>query len=249
MAGEIAPILTALYSFYNVIFQPLLALGPYVSLGFFSVCLAGLFSLIYWHFLNIERADELKEKMNHHQDKMKEARSNDMTEKASEHMKKSMEVNQELMKENFKPMIGTMVFVALVFPWLGATFAPAVQLEPVQDNQSMQTYKGNFSYANQITEITVQNSSEQTKLIVDNQEALQGESVRIQGFEWAFKGIKEKNPGLFSNKDGTFATFNGKFVNLPFSLPFIGGALNWLGFYILIAMPLTYIFRKVLGVA
>jgi uncharacterized membrane protein (DUF106 family) len=100
-----------------------------------------------------------------------------------------------------------------------------------------------------VTEITVTNSSGNTTLTVGDQEAAPGEAVTIQSFEWTFKGMKEKTPGLFSNQDGTFATFNGKFVNLPFSLPWIGGALNWLGFYILIAMPLTYIFRKMLGVA
>jgi len=33
-------------------------------------------------------------------------------------MQETMKHNQKMMMLNFKPMIATMVFVALVFPWL-----------------------------------------------------------------------------------------------------------------------------------
>ena len=41
---------------------------------------------------------------------------------------------------------------------------------------------------------------------------------------------------------------NAEFVPLPVNLPFVGNALNWLGFYFILIMPLTYVFRKLLGV-
>lgn len=43
-------------------------------------------------------------------------------------------------------------------------------------------------------------------------------------------------------------TYKDLVVNLPFSVPFIGMELNWLGWYIIAAMPFTWIFRKALGV-
>ncbi|WP_414836558.1 EMC3/TMCO1 family protein [Candidatus Nanohalococcus occultus] len=246
MVAELAPILTALYSFYNVVFQPLLALGPYASLGFFSVCLAGLFSLIYWHFLDIEKADKLKEKMSHHQDKMKEARSNDKTDKASKHMQKSMEVNQELMKENFKPMIGTLLFVTLIFPWLGATFAPTVQLAETSPGM----YEGNLTFGEQTSLITVNNSTGTPVVEYNGQQAKVGEYFDASGVTWDVKKVGEKSPGLLSSYEGKFVKVNAMFVKLPFNIPILAGnELNWLGFYILIAMPLTYVFRKLLGVA
>ena len=240
----IAGLLTALYSFYNAVFQPILGMGPYIALGFFSAGLAALFSSIRWWLLDHEKADKIQDKISEHQEKMEEARENDNHEKASKHTKKVFKQNQRFMMLNMKPMIGTMVFVALIFPWLGATFAPTVQLQQTGNT----TFEGNFTYAQTQTPITVENTSETIQLQVDNQTAMSGEAVNINGFEWAFKGIKEKTPGMFSSTEGTVATFNGKFVNLPFSLPWIGGALNWLGFYILIAMPMTFALNKALGI-
>jgi uncharacterized membrane protein (DUF106 family) len=240
----IAGLLTALYSFYGTVFQPILGLGPYLALGFFSACLAALFSGIRWWLLDHEKADKIQDKISEHQEKMKEARENENHEKASEHTKKVFKQNQKFMMLNMKPMIGTMVFVALIFPWLGTTFAPTVQLQETGNN----TFEGNFTYANTQTPITVDNTSETVQLQVDNQTVTPGEAARIQGFDWTYKGIHEKSPGVFSNTEGMVASFNGKFVNLPFSLPWIGGALNWLGFYILIAMPMTFALNKALGI-
>ncbi len=43
-------------------------------------------------------------------------------------------------------------------------------------------------------------------------------------------------------------TFTGTVAILPFSLPFFGNDFGWLMWYIVASMPLTYIFRKMLGV-
>jgi len=175
---------------------------------------------------------------------MKKARENDNTDKASKHTKKVFEHNQKFMLLNMKPMVGTMLFVALIFPWLGATFAPSAQLQQTGNN----TLEGNFTYAQTQTPVTVDNTSETAILQVGDQSVEPGQQAKIQGFEWTYKGIKEKTPGFFSNTEGTVAAFNGHFVALPFSIPFIGPALNWLGFYIIIAMPMTLILNKALGI-
>jgi len=243
MAG-IQALLTAMYGFYNTLFQPLLSIGPYVSLVFFSTVLAGLFSLIYWFLLDIERADEIKDKLSEHQEKMKEARNNEESEKASEHMQKTMKLNQRLMKLNIKPMIATMFFVALIFPWLGNTFSPAVELDQVENN----LFEGELSYAGNTQVIQVENSTDTQTVIVDDQKVELGSVITAHGMEWETRRFGESG-GFISSGEGHVLKASAKFVDLPFSLPYIGGALNWLGFYVLIAMPLTYTFRKFLGVA
>lgn len=246
MAG-IQAILTALYSFYDALFQPLLLLGPYVSLGFFSAVLAGMFSLIHWHLLDVEKADEIKEKLSDHQDKMKEARKNDESDKASEHMQKTMELNQKLMKLNMRPMIGTMLFVVLIFPWLGATYAPAIDLNETSEN----VYTGELEYAGKAKTITVDNSTSPATVEFNGQEARVREVINVMGVDWQIARFGEKKGGFLGLGGGSGAVLklNAEFIPLPFTLPFVGGALNWLGFYIVIAMPLTYLLRKVLGVA
>ncbi len=236
--------LVALYGFYNTVFQPLLALDPYIALGTFSATLAFLFSVIYWFLLDIEKADEIKEKISEHQEKMKKARKEDETDKASKHMQKTMSKNQQLMKLNFKPMIATMLFVALIFPWLGSTFSPVVPME----EQSNNTFTGELEYAGSSVPVTVENSSNPAVVQIESKESQVGGSIEALGMEWEIKKFGE-NGGTFSIHEGTVLKVSAKFVDLPFSIPFAGGALNWLGFYILIAMPLTFIFRKMLGVA
>lgn len=245
MAGELEPILNTLYSFYDVFFLPLLGSGPYIAMGVFSLILAGLFSLIYWLMLDIEKADKIKEKMQEHQDKMKEARKNDENDKASEHMQKSMKMNQKLMMENFKPMIGTLVFVALIFPWLGATFAPTVPL-----SGSGPVYTGNLSFGGQTATLTVDNSTENVTVSYEGQTVrTQGdERLQIFGSSWEVERFKMHSGGIFSEAKGPVVKVGIVFVELPFSIPVAEDTLNWLGFYALLAMPLTYIFRKALGV-
>lgn len=245
MAAGIQALLTAMYGFYNTIFQPLLALGPYVSLGFFSAVLAGLFSVIYWALLDIERADEIKDKLSEHQEKMKEARSNSNSDKASEHMQESMKLNQKLMKLNIKPMIATMVFVALIFPWLGHTFSPTVKLD--QDGSS---YNGTFKYAGQTAPVTVDNSTSPASITIGDSTVEMDEDVQVFGIDWETRYFGESSGGfLGTGGSGTILKLSAKFIPLPLSIPFAGSTLNWLGFYIVVAMPLTYVFRKLLGVA
>lgn len=240
MAG-IGAILTPMFSFYNTIFQPLLILGPYVSLGFFSVVLAGLFSVIYWFMLDIERADEIKEKLNEYQDKMKEARENDKQDEASEHLKKTLELNQKFMMLNLKPMIVTMVFVALIFPWLGSVYAPGIEMQEISND----TWEGNLTYAGQTELVTAENTSEGIRVSsMQTENAEVKETVRAFNMDWQVMNFQTvENQGHDAR-----VKLNAEFIKLPFSIPLAGSALNWLGFYILIVMPMTYGFRKALGV-
>lgn len=240
MAG-IGTILAPLFAFYNTLFQPLLALGPYVSLGFFSVVLAGLFSVIYWWLLDIERADEIKDKLNDYQDKMKEARENDKHDKASEHLKKTLQLNQKFMMLNMKPMIATMVFVGLFFPWLGATYAPTLQMD--QTNNT--TYQAPLEYAGQEKIITAHNTEDQGVKVTSGATTA-GINGEVEAFDMQWQVLNFNT--VESETHDAELKLNAEFLKLPFSLPFIGNALNWLGFYILIVMPLTFMFRKLLGV-
>jgi len=233
-------ILTPLFGFYNTLFQPLLAAGPYVSLGFFSAALAALFAIIYWIFLDVERADEIKEKLNDYQEKMKQARENDKHDKASEHMKKTLQLNQKFMMLNLKPMLATVVFVGLFFPWLGNTYAPNIQLNETENS----TFSGQLEYAGQSQEVRVLNVSSGVMVQSGESEVAVRDTLNMLGVSWqvvSFHSIQEEP---FDAR----LKLNAEFLPLPISLPYVGDALNWLGFYFVLIMPLTYAFRKALGV-
>lgn len=234
----IAVMQNTVFPFLDQLFQPILAQGPYVSLFFFSACLAGLFSIIYWILLDIEKADEIKDKMNTHQEKMKEAQKEDDSEKARDHMSKSMKLNQKFMMLNLKPMIGTMIFVAFMFPWLGSTYTPSVGLQPANNDTNTSLYTGSLDYANQDAEVFYYNNTVE----VDNNTAQIGHTINALGVRWDVKSVDTVN-----SRPSTL-NLNANFANLPVSLPLAGDTINWLLFYILITMPLTYGFRKALGI-
>lgn len=236
----VSQILAPLFGFYDVIFQPLLVAGPYVSLGFFSAALAALFSVIYWIFLDVERADEIKEKLNDYQDKMKEARENDEHDKASQHLKKTLQLNQKFMMLNMKPMLGTIVFVGLFFPWLGNTYAPGIQMNQTQNG----TFTGQLEYAGQTQQVQVFNASSGVMIQSGDSQVAVRESINMLGVNWQVASFERLQDQPFDAR----LKLNAEFVPLPVSLPYIGDALNWLGFYFVLIMPLTYIFRKALGV-
>mgnify|MGYP002760542214 FL=1 len=232
-------LLAPLFSFYDSVFQPLLAAGPYVSLGFFSAALAALFAVIYWFLLDVERADEIKDKLNKYQDKMKEARENDKDDEASKHLKKTLQLNQKFMMLNIKPMLATIVFVGLFFPWLGNTYAPNVDMNQTDNS----TFTGQLQYAGNTQELKVSNES---SVLVESGNSTAGikEDIEVLDVRWQVAGFQR----LQDEDSDARLKLNAEFVPLPVSLPFVGNALNWLGFYFILIMPLTYVFRKLLGV-
>mgnify|MGYP002761167310 FL=1 len=232
-------LLAPLFSFYDGVFQPLLAAGPYVSLGFFSAALAALFAVIYWFLLDVERADEIKDKLNKYQDKMKEARENDKDDEASKHLKKTLQLNQKFMMLNIKPMLATIVFVGLFFPWLGNTYAPNVDMNQTDNS----TFTGQLQYAGNTQELKVSNES---SVLVESSNSTAGikEDIEVLDVRWQVAGFQS----LQGENSDARLKLNAEFVPLPVSLPFVGNALNWLGFYFILIMPLTYVFRKLLGV-
>ncbi len=232
-------LLAPLFSFYDSVFQPLLAAGPYVSLGFFSAALAALFAVIYWFLLDVERADEIKDKLNKYQDKMKEARENDKDDEASKHLKKTLQLNQKFMMLNIKPMLATIVFVGLFFPWLGNTYAPNVDMNQTDNS----TFTGQLQYAGNTQELKVSNES---SVLVESGNSTAGikEDIEVLDVRWQVAGFQS----LQGEDSDARLKLNAEFVPLPVNLPFVGNALNWLGFYFILIMPLTYVFRKLLGV-
>ncbi|EGQ43951.1 MAG: putative membrane protein [Candidatus Nanosalina sp. J07AB43] len=232
-------LLAPLFSFYDSVFQSLVDCWTLCVAGIFSAALAALFAVIYWFLLDVERADEIKDKLNKYQDKMKEARENDNDDEASKHLKKTLQLNQKFMMLNIKPMLATIVFVGLFFPWLGNTYAPNVEMNQTDNS----TFSGQLQYAGDTQELRVSNRS---SILVESGNATAGikEDIEVLDVRWQVASFQK----LQGESSDTRLKLNAEFIPLPVNLPFVGNALNWLGFYFILIMPLTYVFRKLLGV-
>lgn len=230
------------YSVYDSLFLSVVSAGPYVSLTAFSTLVAVLFSIAYWYFVDQEKVDDLKSQIEEKQEKRKELQENNNEEELSEMVSEVLSLQQKLMIESFKPTIGMMVLLATFFPWLGATYAPAISLESSGQNN----YTGTLEYGGSQEQVTVQNTSS-AAIQINGETVSEGDKIDVMGITWQIAGFGNTTGGFLSSSDGTKLKLNLHTVDLPLSLPFIGNAINWLGFYILVNMPITFVIRRAMG--
>ena len=94
----------------------LLGLPAWAFIIVISVVLSLVVTLIYKYATDQAEMKELREQMKKYQQQMKENKGN--LQKLNEIQKESMQVNMKLMKQNFKPMLITMVPFIIIFWWL-----------------------------------------------------------------------------------------------------------------------------------
>ena len=136
---------------------------------------------------------------------------------------------------NMKPLLASMVLIALFLPWLAHAYGEVNA--PVADN------KGAYIYDKINESFTITQNSEPT-ITFDNtalKPVKNGEQIQIDGK--THKVIVEQ-----SDNKVNAVKFEGYIANLPFSLPIFGNTVGWLGLYIIISMPATFLFRKMLNV-
>ncbi|WEL19626.1 EMC3/TMCO1 family protein [Candidatus Nanohalococcus occultus] len=230
----ISTMVSNLYAAYSTVFQPLLALEHHIGLGIFAVTLAGFYSVIHWYIGDHEKIKRIEERMNEHQSKAQAAEDE---QKTARHQKKAMSLQQKMMVVNFKPILVIMLVSILFFPWLRATYSPTVNM----NRTSNHTYRGSLNYAGREDQLIVRNVSKPV-LELRDQKAEVGESFYAVGSRWQLQKFKT---------DGRQAklSLNADFLDLPFSLPLAGSAINWLGYYLLLSIPASNISRRLLGIA
>jgi uncharacterized membrane protein (DUF106 family) len=240
-------LLRPVFPLADAIFAPLFSMFEYglaaqLTVGIISVVLAAVISVIYTAVIDKEKQKEIKEKSKELQKKHKEAKEEGNHEKANKYLQENFSVQMEMMKVSFRPMLFTMIIFFLVMPWVVYTFVPVVDL-PQQDGQ----YQGDFTFlGGQYTlgELQAQQQSNDSYVLIHNGgEYTEGDRVKINGLDWNIRSIDtvENSPAKAEIK------LSLSFLDLPFSLPLAGSSLEWLGFYIIVQLPFSIIFRKALG--
>lgn len=237
-------ILQPLYSLYSVILSPLLNVGSPIegamlTVACLSLLLSLLFSFMYKLLMDQERAKELKDKMNDYKQEMKEEREKGNQDKANKLMQKSMKLNSKFFKMSIKPMLASMVIVFLILPWMSSQFSANSRL-----SQQNGEFVGNFSYCGTTVNIRGTNASQPLEF-EDHGQAAAGEYITIEKSDWEVMKVKQTKQ---DEKESLQVKLELSFIKLPVGIPLAGKSLGWLGFYIIISLPSTYLFRKLLGV-
>lgn len=226
---------------FDPVFGPLLGMGSpltgaRLTVAAISVLLAGLLSLLYYWLMDLEAYEEFKEKRSNLQDKMQEARDEGNTEEASKYTKEMMEMNMENMRLMLKPMLVSMVLFFLILPWMYTTFNPVV---PMQETGAGVAGTLQFNGGGE-TAMTLEQRNNTSVIVVDGETLAEGDRFLMEDLPWKVQTI--------TADEEAEVKVAAEIIQLPANLPLVGDELGWLGSYILIVIPLTFIFRKKLGI-
>lgn len=196
--------------------------GSILTVSILAVVLTLIITLIYKKFSNQEEIKSLKNRMKEIKKKMDSARKENNIEEMNKYLQESLEINNKIMFMNLKPMLITFLIVIFILPWLHYTFDKTLSFN---DEFRFFNFRGNFTY-------------EDNKLYLNGIELENGKVVDLNG-KWEVKNVDFQNKKVRLSK---------VFIELPFSLPFVGKNIEWIGFYILISIPSSLLFRKLLDV-
>jgi len=117
------------YGALSFIFGPVLALPAAVGELIIAAFITLIITLFYKYLVNQNKVKEIRDKTKELQKKMKETKDKETTNKLTTEM---FSLSNQQMKMTFKPMMITLVFVVLIFPWLGTAFPGTIVTLPFE---------------------------------------------------------------------------------------------------------------------
>ncbi|MEA2004633.1 MAG: EMC3/TMCO1 family protein [archaeon] len=222
----------------NLVFYPLLDMDPVYAVVILSSFLSLIFSLANKVMVNQDKLKHVKSEMKKIQQEIKKARKKNNEKELSKLWEKSMKMNHQQLTMVLKPMVVSMLLIFMVFPWMRFTYGDVVS--PVNDSSFI------FERGDYENEFSVNMRSDDSVAIKDmssGKSYVPGDIVVLDEREWTVRYDPPKDEEGIAK-----FVFSSMKVKLPISIPFVGDAVGWLGFYILVSIPTTIVFRKLLGV-
>ena len=196
------------------------SLHPTIAVTVISAILLVVINAFYRFMINQDRAGQLKAQA---RELSKQAKASD-PEKSKELMKETMGVQRQIMKMNMKPMILSLIVVAVLLPFLAVTFN---DVEFARDT-------GEFTANGKMYTFSVQGEN---SLTIAGQDCSLPCKVILGNVRWNVQAAEEKV------KVSLIA------AQIPPGVPGIGGwELGWIWWYILSSIPLAIIIRVAYGI-
>lgn len=114
--------------FLNIVFAPLLALDPVITIFIMGLTIITITNLLNKKFLGNENAKLLKKKMQDIREKMLSAQKMGDSKTVNKCMKEIMKINSQYFKFTLKPLAISMVLVILILPWLRSNYSGNVMV-------------------------------------------------------------------------------------------------------------------------
>lgn len=211
-------------------------LGLEASLAVFLI--AGIILVVinafYKFMINQEEAGRIKDRMG---ELSKESRklAKENPEKSKQLMDEMMKEQRHLMRKNMKPMIVSLIVVAIALPWLGAAYhdrdvaiANGVSVSPLSLDD--------INY-----DVTLQENNVMIKEQTTNKikECTAPCKLKFPSGTWRVEKIAEDKVRL---------SIIAAVLPPPISLPLVGSELGWIVWYILASIPLAILIRTLYGI-
>ena len=199
-------------------------MNPALFVLSFSIVLLFVINLGYRFLINQNEAKAVKARVKELQDQSKYVRRQGNHKMASQIMSDSFRESSKLTKMTLKPMLVSLAVVFVFLPWLSGSYGD--QVTELKDN------KGNITINSNLYQISVSDKT----LTIGNITCDSPCRKNIEGGLW--------NVNINSNK----VEFARIVALLPVSLPVFADDVGWLGWYLIISIPVMILQRKLLQI-
>ncbi len=228
----------------DFLFNPLLAVNPILVVMIFSLLVIFIINILQKLLVNQEEAKRIKEEVKELGNRMKEEQKQGNATKATELMKEMMSKNSKMMGMTMKPMLVSFVVIILILPWLSGNYGD--KMINLQDN------KGNITLGNSL--YTVEKSYEDLLVMkggttIFSAMTTASEDDRRLEIDEAWYVISYEEAGGFILTHPEQMKFARVVAFLPVTLPFFGNDFGWLGWYLILSIPVALIIRRALKIS
>ncbi len=210
------------------LFNPLLSLQSALAVLIFSAVILVIINVFYKILINQRAAKAIKDRQKELSKKMQDERKAGHTDKMNALMKESLQENSKLMRMTLKPMIVSFIVVIIFLPWLQSVYGDRLG----QANNDTGTIGlGNVNYT-----FTVNGGYASIAGSAEHKGGCDAQCLRIDGRSYEI------------TREGGNTKFAPIVAIFPFALPLFGNTAGWLGWYILVSIPLVIIIRKLMKI-
>ncbi len=207
-------------------------INPTIGVLTISCVTTFVLSLLYKVTTDQEKIIKLNEELKELNKKFKEAQKNNNQKELIKLQGKLLEVNNEKMRISMKTTLISFAVIIPVFMYVLPTLYGDVSVELNEDLSGVVKY-GSY-------EVNVKLLQENPILMeIGDKKIGEKDVVVLDKDKFVFKAYDKNKKTLLLKRVA---------VTLPIPLPIWGYHIGWLGWYILVSIPMSVTFRKILGV-
>lgn len=209
---------------FEFLFNWLLVYDPVISVTIFSIIIIIIINIFYRVLIKQDEAKRVKDNIKELTEKSKQERKAGNMDKSMQYTKEAMSENSKVMRMTMKPMLVSFIIVILFLPFLSTVYGDHLV--------TMNNDVGNFTFNENVYDVVKDGSN----LKINNIDCSSPCVQNIENVDWKIS---------MENENVKFAHI---LVTLPIALPFFGLYLGWLGWYILVSIPIMIVTRKLLKI-